>query len=112
MVIKSVNLALRFSLEICALISMGYWGFKSGNGQLMKIVLGLGIPLIAALVWGVFGSPAAPVVLPKPLHLMLELAIFGLACILLYASGYRFLALAFGMILVINRILIYIMREM
>ena len=29
-VIKAVNVALRFLLELCVLAALGYWGFKSG----------------------------------------------------------------------------------
>ena len=50
--IKSVNLALRFLLELCALGALGYWGFKTGSTTSSKIGLGLGVPLVAAVVWG------------------------------------------------------------
>ena len=48
--IKGANLALRFLLELCALGALGYWGFKTGAATITKIVLGVGAPLVAAVV--------------------------------------------------------------
>ncbi len=62
--IKGAHLALRFLLELCALSALGYWGFKTGSGAVAKISLGIGTPLMAAIVWGTFLSPQAPVRLP------------------------------------------------
>ena len=42
MILLVINLALRFLLEVCALGFLGYWGFQSGQGILMKFVLGIG----------------------------------------------------------------------
>jgi hypothetical protein len=30
---KSVNLALRFLLELCALAALAYWGFQTGKDR-------------------------------------------------------------------------------
>jgi len=37
-------------LEICTLISFGYWGFISGDGLLFKFSLGIGAPLLIAFI--------------------------------------------------------------
>jgi hypothetical protein len=104
--IKSANLALRFLLELCMLIALGYWGFKTGNGVVVKFGLGIGVPLLAALVWGTFLAPRAAVALPGLVHLVLELLIFGLGIAALYAAGYPTLAGIFALVVVINRVLI------
>lgn len=52
---------------------------------------GLGLPLIAAVLWGTFRVPndpgKAPVAVPGILRLFLELAYFGAASWALFASG-------------------------
>jgi hypothetical protein len=106
--IKGANLALRFLLELCALVALGYWGFKTGGGLMAKIGLGIGAPLAAAVVWGVFVSPQAPVQLPGFLVLVLQVLVFGAAAAGLVATGHQTLALAFGVIVVINAILMYV----
>lgn len=49
-VIKLLNLALRFVLELCALAALAYWGYQAGKGPISKIGLGASIPLLAALI--------------------------------------------------------------
>ena len=107
-IIKGANLALRFLLELCALAALAYWGFKTGRGPIAKIGLGIGTPLLAAVVWGTFVAPQAPVAVPWPLRLVLQVAIFGLAAAGLAATGHRTLAWAFGLAVVINAALMYV----
>jgi len=106
--IKGANLALRFLLELCALVALGYWGFKTGSGTLAKIALGIGTPLVAAVVWGVFVAPRAPVELPGALVLLLQVLVFGSAAAGLAATGHRTLALVFAVVVLINAILMYV----
>jgi quinol-cytochrome oxidoreductase complex cytochrome b subunit len=105
-ILKGANLALAFLLELCALAALGYWGFKVGRGTLAKLGLGLGAPLLAAVVWGLFVAPRATVAVPRAVHLALEVAVFGLAAVALYAAGQPRLALAFALVVVLNRVLI------
>ena len=59
-VVKTVNAAVRFLLELCALAALGYWGFRSGGGPVTRIILAIGTPVLAAAAWAVFGAPGAP----------------------------------------------------
>jgi hypothetical protein len=52
-------------------------------------------------------GPKASNPLQEPWHLLLELLIFGLAIAALYAAGQPRLALAFGIVYVINVVLRY-----
>ena len=56
-VLKYANLALAFLLELCALAALGCWGFVTGGGLPAKICLGVGVPLLAAVLWGVLVGP-------------------------------------------------------
>jgi hypothetical protein len=105
--LKNINLALAFLLELCMLAALGYWGFTLDQGLVVRVGAGLGLPLLAAVVWGVLLAPRAANGLKEPLHLILELIIFGLAIVALYAAGRPRLALAFGVIYVINVVLRY-----
>jgi len=80
-----LNLAVRFILEIVALIAMGAWAkaqFSGATGYILMIA----VPLVAALIWGTFnvkGDPSrsgkAPVPVPGFIRLLIELAFFGFA---------------------------------
>jgi len=106
--LKNINLALAFLLELCMLAALGYWGFTLDQGLAVRVGAGLGAPLLAAVVWGLWMAPRASNRLQEPLHLIVELLIFGLAIAALYAAGQPRLALAFGLVYAINVILRYV----
>lgn len=108
LILQYANLALRFFLELCALAALGYWGFQTGKGILMKIALGIGTPLFVAVIWGIFGSPNALVKLSGILHLFLELMVFGLPVAALLAASKPDLAWIYGFTVIINRLLMFV----
>ena len=108
MIVQSANLLLRFLLELSALGALGYWGFHTTDGVIAKLGLGLGAPLVAAAVWGVFVSPKAAVPLSTPLWLLVQAGVFGAAMAALLASGRPSLAWALGLAVVINGVLMYV----
>jgi Protein of unknown function (DUF2568) len=73
---QAANLGLRFLLELCALAAVGYWGLHH-HGGVAQFVLGIGGPLLVAVVWGLFLSPKATVSIPSPARLTLELVVFA-----------------------------------
>ena len=108
-----LNLALRFLLEIAALVAIGYWGFSQHAG-IWRFIIGIGGPLLAAALWGAFAVPddpsrsgKAPVPVPGILRLALELALFGLAAWALYDTGSPVLALVLAITTVIHYVLSY-----
>ena len=108
-----INLAIRFLLELSALLAMGVWGWRQSEGW-FRFVLALGIPLIAAIVWGTFAVPndpsrsgAAPVAVPGILRLVIEAAIFIFAVWALYDIGFTKLSWLFGIIVAIHYLASY-----
>ncbi len=55
-----------------------------------------------------FVSPQAPVQLPAPLSLLVQVLVFGLTAAGLAATGHRTLAVVYGVIVVINAVLMYV----
>ncbi|MBY0122762.1 YrdB family protein [Bacillus sp. S/N-304-OC-R1] len=106
--LKLINIGLRFGLELLGLFIFGYWGFKMGDTLVMKWCLACGTPIIVAVIWGLFGSPQASYQLSGISHLMLEILIFLLPCVLLLSLGYAGLGLIYGIMAVVNRVILYI----
>jgi hypothetical protein len=106
--LKNINLALAFLLELCMLAALGYWGYTLDQGLSIRLVAGLGVPILAAVVWGVFMAPRASIPLPSLPHFIVEVVIFGLAIAALYAADRPRLALAFGIVYIINLVLRYV----
>src|SRR3954451_3567683 len=100
--VKSFNLLLRFLLELCMLGAVGYWGFETADGVVMKALLGVGAPLLMAVVWGVFISPKATVKLPTPAWIALQVVLFGLAALALATFASPALAGAFLAVVAAN----------
>lgn len=109
--LKSLNLALRFLLELGVLAIFGYWGFKTGSNPFIKFLLGLGAPILFAVTWGTFLAPKSPLRLSDPWLFLLELVLFALAGWALYSTGNVPLAAAFGVIYILNKILMLIWRQ-
>jgi Protein of unknown function (DUF2568) len=101
------NLGIAFLLELGVLAALGYFGFVSGRNWLAKIGLGLGLPVVAAVIWGQFGSPQAVWHLSGFWFLLLQIAWFGSAVMALYAVRRRGLGIAFGLVFVLNTALAY-----
>ena len=102
-----LNLGVRFLLEL-ALVSMGIWGWRGGEGW-PRFLLAALVPIAAAVLWGVFAVPgdpsrsgAAPVAVSGLLRLTLEVAVFGVGIWALADSGFTRSSLAFGMVVIVH----------
>jgi Protein of unknown function (DUF2568) len=110
-ILKSINLALAFLLELALLAAFGYWGFQTGSSTLVKVLLGIGIPLLAAVIWGIFMAPNSARHLQGGAYLVLKALLFGLAVVALMTAGRTTLGVVFAAVVVINTILLYIWRQ-
>ena len=103
-----INLALRFLLEVVAIITFGFWGHSlTGHGT--RILLAILFPLLFAVLWGVFavrGDPSRSgktvVQTPGIVRLMLEMVLFGAAAWMMLDLDYSLIALIFGSTVVIH----------
>ncbi len=111
MILKSVNLGVTFLLEVCMLAALAYWGFQASDNPLLKIVLGAGAPLLAALIWWRFMAPRSATRLTGSAYLLLKLILFGAAAIGLAAAGQTTLAILFAVISVINQVLLIVWKQ-
>lgn len=105
-----LNLALRFILEIVGLLALGYWGWTQHSG-LARWLWTLGLPLLAAVLWGVFRVPDDPgpatVAVPGFVRLLLEALFFGGAVAALYFAQRPTWALVLGVIVVLHYLVSY-----
>lgn len=109
--LKSINLGGRFLLELGMLAAVGTWWFKTGSGWLLKILLGIGAPLLIAVIWGMFAAPKSAYRLHGFMLLALEAVLFGTGIAALYAMKNYSLAWGFATVVIINRILMYVWHQ-
>jgi hypothetical protein len=105
--VESANLAVRFILEMGALVALGYWGWKTGDGG-MKWVLAVGSVIAAVVVWSLFVSPDPTIELARPVRLAIEFVVWAAAASALWATGLHIVAVAFIVIAVVSGTLNFI----
>jgi hypothetical protein len=110
-VLKDANLGLRFVLELCLLAAFGYWGFQVGQGIPSKVLLGIGVPIVVAALWGVFLAPASSSRMGELPRLGLEVVLFSLAVACLSTAGRPNLAVLLAALLTLNRVMLYLWRQ-
>ena len=96
-----------------ALFIMGLWGWKQSQG-LTAFLLALTLPILLAVIWGVFAVPndpsrsgKAPIVTPGLIRLVIELGIFIISAWALFDMGYPMISIVFGLLVGIHYMLSY-----
>ena len=110
-ILKGLNLLVRFLLELCMLAAIGYWGFKTGSGWVMKVILGIGLPLLMAVIWGLFVAPKAIHPLHGASHLALAFILLSAGAAVLFSSGRADLAWVYALSLVANQVFMILWKQ-
>ncbi len=105
---RAVNLGLAFALELAALAALCWWGFHVSASTWVKVVLGIGAPIAAVIVWSLFAAPRARFRLPMPMKLLVKTIVFGAAVAALIADSEVVLGIVFAVLVVANTALIRI----
>ena len=105
--LDALLLTVRFLLELAALAALAWWGVRTGQTALAKLLLGAGAPLAMAVVWGAFIAPKAAFAVPGPVHVALQLAVLAAATAALVAIQKHTAAEAFAVTAVVNGVALY-----
>lgn len=103
--LRSVNLGVRLLCELALLVALAVWGFHAGFGLASDLLLGLGAPLLAAVVWGLWVAPASRRRLADPARLLVEVLLFAAGVVALAVAGFPLVAVGFAAIVTVNIIL-------
>jgi hypothetical protein len=100
----AANLVLRFVLELGALAALAYATVRLADGTLAELVLGVGTPLLAGVVWGLFVAPKATFDAPLLVRLLAEALVMVSAGVLLIVAGSVALGVVLLVLWVLNKI--------
>jgi hypothetical protein len=96
-----LNLALRFALELVALVGLALLGWTLG-GEGWQLLPAIVLPVVAAAAWGTFRIPndpgPAPVAVSGPVRLALETAFFGAGVAGFAVAGHGTAAVVLGLV--------------
>ena len=106
---RDTDLALRFALELAALGALAYWGVHTGLSVAADVILGVGAPVMAAVVWGAFAAPKSSRRLSGAALIAVQLAVLGAGAIALVAAGQPVLGAAFAALIGANTVLLHVL---
>ncbi len=106
-----VNEGLAFLIEVAALAALCWWGFSTGSGAVTHLLLGIGAPLVAAVLWGMFAAPKARIPVPLAGALLVKFLVFAAATIALWAIGRHTLSTVFGVVASVNTVVATVDRR-
>ena len=109
-ILKAVNLALKFALELAAIAAVACLGATVAGG-VVSVLLAIVAPAVAVVLWGVVAAPKSKRRLRRDVRLPFELSVFGLAVVALFAAGAPVTALVFAALVVVNAVLITAFRQ-
>jgi hypothetical protein len=109
-VIKILNLGLAFALELVLLAISDYAGVTLGQSLPVKIILAITFPAALAVLWGIFLAPASKTRLRDPWLTAVKVLLFSLAAVFLFFTGLKGAAIGFGLITLLNLVLLYIYK--
>jgi hypothetical protein len=98
----AANELLAFLVEIVALVCLGWWGFTTGHGRSLHILLGVGTPLSAIALWWLFAAPKARLRPGLPLVLLVKTVVLGGGAAALYGVGRPLAAVVMSTVVVAN----------
>jgi FtsH-binding integral membrane protein len=98
--VSAVNLALRFACEVAALAAVAWCGWR------INPALGVALPLVVALVWGLWIAPRARRRLSDPARFVVELVVFTAATAALVSVGQPLLAAVFAAVALTTAVLV------
>lgn len=100
--LHALNEGLAFFFEILALVAISWWGFHIGPNAVDHFLLGIGAPLLAIVLWGLFAAPRSAVRTPMAGVLAVKIVVFGAAVCGLWFTGQHVLAIVFAVLVAIN----------
>jgi len=109
--LQVINIGLSFLLELAMLVSLGYWGFYGDKSVLAKWMLSIGVPLVIAVVWGIFFAPNAGHRLKSTSGTLLSLLLFLLSAAALFYAQHPALAIIFALVAIVNRVLTLVWKQ-
>jgi len=99
------NLLVAFLVELVALGIFAWWGWEVDGRTPVRLLLAIGLPVVTAVVWGLFAAPTAKRGTPV-VRTIVKVLVFGLAGAALWSLGHPVLAVGFVVLVAANLLII------
>ncbi|MFD0899388.1 YrdB family protein [Actinomadura sediminis] len=105
------NEGLAFLIEMAAFAALAWWGFTAGDAVAVNVLLGIGAPAAAIVLWGLFAAPKARFDAGLPVVLLVKALVFAAAALAVLGVGSPVLAAVFGAVAFVNTVLATLDRD-
>ncbi len=102
---RGANLGLTFLLEVAVYLAVGHWGLTLAAALPIRLLAGIGGPLLFALLWGTLAAPKARIRLRGLTRAGFEIAWFGGGAAALAAAGSPAWAAVLAALFLVNAVL-------
>lgn len=92
------NDVLQFVLELFTFVSLGVWGFAAWPRPWPGVLIGIGAPVLAILLWALFRSPRAVFAIDPFGKAIIEIFIMGAGALAWWDLGQPIVAVVFAVI--------------
>ena len=103
----NVNDVVAFVVEVGVLVLLAWAGFTAEAPVVVRVMLGGGLPVVAAVLWGVFAAPRARVSSGR-LRLVTKLVVLGAGVVAGFLVLPTLWAVVVAVVVVVNLALMYI----
>jgi hypothetical protein len=103
------NLLVAFLAELVALGIFAWWGWRAVDAVGLRFLLAIGLPLVTAVVWGLYAAPKAKRGSPA-VRWTVKIVVFGLAGAALWSLGHPLWAVTFVVVVALNLLIIQLQK--
>ncbi len=99
------NFGVAFLVELAGVAIFAWWGWSASSNTALRLLLAIGLPAIAIVVWAQFAAPSANY--PNPIvTAAVKIVFFGLAGLALWTLDRHVLAVVFVLVVAANLLII------
>ena len=98
----SVREAVRFLLELGAIVALAFWGGQASSVLPIELLLGIGAPAALIVVWALFVAPRAVFPIPRLAQAIVGGLLLEVAGVALVAAGQPVVGLVYGGLVAID----------
>lgn len=109
--VKQANLFLALLLELGVLAALAYWGFVTGATLSVKIALCIGAPLVAIILWAIWGAPRSQRRLQGIAYWLLRIVFDAVGALALFAANQHTWSILFALVAALNCIWGYVWKQ-
>ena len=100
--LRYLSLSIAFVLELAVLAATGDAGFTLVHPIVLRVLVGLGAPVLMAVAWGLFAAPRASMPLHGVASVAFQVAWFGVGALALALAGRTAPALTLAVVYLLN----------